>query len=129
MIDGHGERNTALWGGLTTAAADRKGLARIVVDGAIRDIAEIRRSRLAVFARAVVANAGGAEYAGESDVPVQCGGVVVSPGDWLVGDDDDVVVIPIKRLEEAIRIGNSIICSGNGNAAARPNCSKPRRRF
>ena len=81
VIDGHGERNTALWGGLTTAAAHRKGLAGIVVDGAIRDIAEIRRSRLPVFARAVVANAGGAEYAGELDIPVQCGGVVVSPGD------------------------------------------------
>ena len=118
VIDGHGERNTALWGGLTTAAADGKGLAGVVVDGAIRDIAEIRRSRLPVFARAVVANAGGAEYAGELEVPVQCGGIVVNPGDWLVGDDDGVVVIPIKRLEEAIRIGNSIIDAEKRIAAA-----------
>lgn len=118
VIDGHGERNTALWGGLTTAAADRKGLAGIVVDGAIRDIAEIRLSRLPVFARAVVASAGGAEYAGELEVPVQCGGIVVNPGDWLVGDDDGVVVIPIKRLEEAIRIGNSIIEAEKRIAAA-----------
>ena len=118
VIDGHGEKNTALWGGLTTAAANRKGLAGIVVDGAIRDIAEIRRSRLPVFARAVVANAGGAEYAGELDVPVQCGGIVVNPGDWLVGDEDGVVVIPIKRLEEAIRIGNSIIDAEKRIAAA-----------
>ena len=118
VIDGHGEKNTALWGGLTTAAADRKGLAGIVVDGAIRDIAEIRRSRLPVFARAIVANAGGAEYAGELEVPVQCGGIVVNPGDWLVGDEDGVVVIPIKRLEEAIRIGNSIIDAEKRIAAA-----------
>ena len=118
VIDGHGERNTALWGGLTTAAAHRKGLAGIVVDGAIRDIAEIRRSRLPVFARAVVANAGGAEYAGELEVPVQCGGIVVNPGDWLVGDEDGVVVIPIQRLEEAIRIGNSIIDAEERIAAA-----------
>ena len=118
VIDGHGERNTALWGGLTTAAADRKGLAGIVVDGAIGDIAEIRLSRLPVFARAVVASAGGAEYAGELEVPVQCGGIVVNPGDWLVGDDDGVVVIPIKRLEEAIRIGNSIIEAEKRIAAA-----------
>ena len=109
VVDGRGERNTALWGGLTTAAALRKGLAGIVVDGAVRDIAEIRRSRLPVFARAVVANAGGAEYTGELDVPVQCGGIVVTPGDWLVGDEDGVVVIPIGRLDEAIRIGNSIV--------------------
>ena len=109
VVDGRGERNTALWGGLTTAAALRKGLAGIVVDGAVRDIAEIRRSRLPVFARAVVANAGGAEYTGELDVSVQCGGIVVTPGDWLVGDEDGVVVIPIGRLDEAIRIGNSIV--------------------
>lgn len=102
VIDGHGERNTALWGGLTTISAFRKGLAGIVIDGAIRDLADIRKSRLPVFARSVVANAGGAEYAGKLQVPVSCGGQVVNPGDWLVGDDDGVVVIPTARLDEAL---------------------------
>src|SRR5690349_15170354 len=44
VIDGHGERNTALWGGLTTMLALRKGLAGVVVEGAIRDLADIRPS-------------------------------------------------------------------------------------
>ena len=100
VIDGHGERNTALWGGLTTMSALRKGLAGVVVDGAIRDLADIRASKLPVFALAAVPNAGGAQYAGKLQVPVACGGAVVHPGDWLVGDDDGVVVIPASRLEE-----------------------------
>ncbi|MEP6539081.1 MAG: RraA family protein [Bryobacteraceae bacterium] len=118
VIDGHGEGNTALWGGLTTACALLKGLAGVVVDGAIRDIAEIRRSRLPVFARAVVAGAGGAEYAGELNVTVSCGGIVVTPGDWIVGDEDGVVVIPSARLDDTIRIGNSIIEAEKRIAAA-----------
>jgi len=102
VIDGHGERNTALWGGLTTLSAFRKRVSGVVVDGAIRDLADIKKSKLPVFARAVVPNAGGAQYAGALQKPVACGGQVVQPGDWLVGDDDGVVVIPAARLEEAV---------------------------
>ncbi len=102
VIDGHGELNTALWGGIITVAARRKGLAGVVIDGAIRDRAEISRDSFPVFARAVVPNAGGAEYAGEMDIPVPCGGVVVTPGDWLVGDQDGVTVVPAPRLDDAL---------------------------
>ena len=111
VIDGHGERNTALWGGLTTLSAWRKGLAGVVVDGAIRDLAAIRGSKLPVFARAVVPNAGGAQYAGSLQVPVACGGMVVHPGDWLVGDADGVVVIPASRLEEALEKATRIVAA------------------
>jgi RraA family protein len=116
VVDGHSERNTALWGGLTTEAAYRKGVAAVVIDGAIRDIADIRKSRLPVYARAVVANAGGAEYAGELQIPVQCGGVVVNPGDWLVGDDDGVVVVPRARLQEAMATAERILTAEAGIA-------------
>jgi len=108
-IDGQGEKNTALWGGLTTAAAHRKRLDGVVIDGAVRDLADIRKSPLAVFARAVVPNAGGAEYLGEFGIAVQCGGVVVAPGDWIVGDDDGVVVVPASRLEDAAQIAERIL--------------------
>lgn len=111
VIDGHGECDTALWGGLTTQAALVKGLAGVVVDGAIRDSAEIARSRLPLYARAIVAGAGGAEYRGELQVPVQCGGVVVNPGDWLVGDEDGVVVVPAAKLDEAIQIADRILAA------------------
>ncbi len=103
VIDGQGELNTALWGHLITEAARLKGLEGVVIDGAIRDIAGIRRERFPVFARAIVPNAGAAEHAGETDVLIQCGGVVVSPGDWVVGDEDGVVIIQAARLPKVLK--------------------------
>ena len=102
VIDGQGELNTALWGEVTTLSARLKGLQGVVIDGAIRDLYKIRRDKLPVFARAVVPNAGGAQYAGEINVPVQCGGAIVHPGDWIFGDEDGVVVVPQERLEMVI---------------------------
>lgn len=98
VVDGQGELNTALWGIHTTVTARLKGMEGVVIDGAIRDVAGIRRDRFPVFARAVVPNAGGAEYPGEMGIPIQCGGLVVNPNDWIVGDEDGVVVVPAGRL-------------------------------
>lgn len=114
VIDGQGELNTALWGELTTLAALRKRLAGVVIDGAVRDILSISRSRLPVFARAVVPNAGGAEYIGDVNLPVQCGGQVVHPGDWVIGDEDGVVVIPAERLSDAIGTAERIVAAEKG---------------
>jgi RraA family protein len=109
VIDGQGERNTALWGAITTECARLKGVEGIVIDGAIRDVAEIRRSRLPVFARGAVPNAGGAEYIGEIGIPIQCGGAVVSPGDWIVSDEDGLVVVPSARLEAALERAEALL--------------------
>lgn len=108
VIDGQGERNTALWGAITTTAARWKGLVGVVIDGAIRDAAEIRRAKFPVFARAVVPNAGGAEYRGEINVPIQCAGAVVHPGDWIVSDADGVVVVPAQRIEQALKVAGQL---------------------
>ena len=108
VIDGQGELNTALWGAITTACARRKGVEGIVIDGAIRDLAQIRRDKLPVFARAVVPNAGGAEYRGEIGATIQCGGAVVSAGDWIVSDEDGVVVIPKARLGATVALAERL---------------------
>ena len=108
VIDGQGELNTALWGAITTACARRKGVEGIVIDGAIRDVAQIRHDKLPVFARAAVPNAGGAEYRGEIGAPIQCAGAVVSPGDWIVSDEDGVVVVPKARLEETMTLAERL---------------------
>lgn len=102
VIDGRGHRDTALWGGIITIAARIKGLAGVVVDGAIRDSQEIKADSFPVFARAVVPNAGGAEYAGELGIAVQCGGLPVAPEDWVLGDEDGVVLVPRDRVREAL---------------------------
>jgi len=109
VIDGQGERNTALWGAITTECAQLKGLEGIVIDGAIRDVAQIRRSRLAVFACAAVPNAGGAEYTGEIGIPIQCAGAVVSPGDWIISDEDGLVVAPAGRVETALERAEALL--------------------
>ena len=109
VIDAQGELNTAVWGELTTYCAERKGLAGVVIDGAIRDVAKVRRSQLPVYARAVTPNAGGAEYLGEVNVTVSCGGQVVRPGDWLVGDEDGVVVVPAEKLAATLEIAQRIV--------------------
>jgi RraA family protein len=108
VIDGQGELNTALWGAITTECARRKGVEGIVIDGAIRDVAQIRRDKLPVFARAAVPNAGGAEYRGEVGASIQCGGAVVSAGDWIVSDEDGVVVVPKARLEATVALAERL---------------------
>src|SRR5262249_40569318 len=92
-------------------AAQRKGLAGVVIDGAVRDIRQIRRSRFPVVARAVVPNGGGAEYLGEIGGAGQCGGQVVHPGDWRIGDDGSVVVIPAEKLGQTLRTAQRIVAA------------------
>lgn len=108
VVDGRGERNTALWGGITTLAARLKGLAGVVIDGAVRDSEEISKDHFPVFARSVVPNAGGAEYAGETQVPVQCGRVPIRPADWVIGDADGVAVVPADLVEETLRAAEAV---------------------
>ena len=108
VIDGQGELNTALWGAITTTCARLKGLEGVVIDGAIRDAGQIKRDRLPVFARAAVPNAGGAEYKGEIGITIQCGGAVVSPGDWVVSDEDGIVVIPAARLGDTVQAAEKL---------------------
>jgi 4-hydroxy-4-methyl-2-oxoglutarate aldolase len=109
VIDGQGERNTALWGAITTECARLKGVEGVVIDGAIRDLAQIRRSPLPVFACGAVPNAGGAEYTGETEIPIQCAGAVVSPGDWIISDEDGLVVVPSGKLDAALARAEALL--------------------
>lgn len=84
----------ALWGELATHSALQKGLAGVVIDGALRDSDDIISLRFPAFSRLVMPNAGEPKGFGEIGVPVTVGGVRVDPGDWLLGDGDGVVVLP-----------------------------------
>jgi regulator of RNase E activity RraA len=109
VIDGRGHKDSAIWGGLMARSAMKKGVVGVVVDGAARDVAEIRQLKFPVFARAIVPNNGTAGYLGKINVPIQCGGVTVRPGDIIFGDDDGVVVIPQELAEEVSKTAQSII--------------------
>jgi 3-hexulose-6-phosphate synthase/6-phospho-3-hexuloisomerase len=93
----------AIWGELATDSAVQRRLAGVVIYGAIRDTEEIRKRKFPAFARLITPQAGEPKGFGEIGVPITIGGITVSPGDWVVGDDDGVIVIP-KR--EAVEIAN-----------------------
>lgn len=104
------EPDVALWGGLMTAGAHMRQLAGAVLDGAVRDVEEIERDfGFPVFARAVSPNTTVGRFRTvANDVPIQCGGVDVRPGDLVVGDADGVVVIPSERVSEVIERAEEI---------------------
>lgn len=108
VIDGRGHKDSAIWGEMTSRSAMKKGAVGAVVDGAVRDVAEIRQLKFPVFARAIVPNDATLAYLGKINVPIQCGGVTVRPGDIIFGDDDGVVVIPQELAEEVLKTAQSI---------------------
>ena len=91
IVDGQGGRK-ALAGELFTTEARRRGLAGMVVDGAVRDVATIRTLGFPIYARSVTPMAGSSRSLSSTAIPVSCGGVTVVPGDFVIGDDDGVVV-------------------------------------
>jgi 3-hexulose-6-phosphate synthase/6-phospho-3-hexuloisomerase len=102
VIDAGG-RPPAVWGELATESARVKKLAGVVIDGAIRDTAEIRRLAFPAFARCVSSQAGEPKGFGEIGQPIVVSGQKIMPGDWIVGDDDGVMVLP---KAEAVEMAN-----------------------
>ncbi len=102
VIDARGHEGAAVWGGIMTRAALARGIAGAVIDGAVRDVAEIRASGFPCFARAAVPAGPHKGFGGVIDGPISCGGCPVRPGDLVIGDDDGVVVVPLER-EAALR--------------------------
>ncbi len=93
VVDGGGCMERSLAGEIMITYAEKKGLAGIVVNGALRDLDGILRSSMPVYAKGITPQGPFKNGPGEINVPVCCGGVVVLPGDILVGDLDGVVVI------------------------------------
>ncbi|MGE5116965.1 MAG: RraA family protein [Betaproteobacteria bacterium] len=105
-----GEPNVAVWGGLMTAGAVANGHAGAVLDGGVRDLAEIRRDYdFPVFARDVSPGTTlGRFRTVASQVPVRAGGVMVHPGDIIVADIDGVVVVPRDKAAQVLALSLEI---------------------
>lgn len=110
VIDNDGVTNVAAWGGLMTAGAVARGLAGVVLDTGVRDVAEIERDfGFTVFARSTSpATTVGRFKTISSGEPVTIGGVTVRQGDLVVGDRDGVVVVPQELVDETMRLAQDI---------------------
>ncbi|MEM9908005.1 MAG: RraA family protein, partial [Cyanobacteria bacterium P01_D01_bin.44] len=91
-------------GGNVCAIAQKRGIAGFVVDGVIRDVAEVREYQFPVFARGAMPIPGKKQGPGTLNEPITCGGVRVNPGDIVVADEEGIVVVPVARAENVWKI-------------------------
>ncbi len=102
VVDAQGFLGRAVWGGLMTQAAIRRGIKGLVVDGAIRDRSEITDLGFSCFARGSVPAGPHKGFGGAIDCSISCGGVAVHPGDLVVADADGVTIVPLDRVKATL---------------------------
>jgi 3-hexulose-6-phosphate synthase/6-phospho-3-hexuloisomerase len=102
VIDAQGG-TMAIWGELASWSSKLKGIEGVVIDGAARDIPDILEMEFPVFSRHLNPVAGDPKGHGEIGTTIKCGGATVKPGDWVVGDDTGVIVVP---KEVAVEMAN-----------------------
>jgi regulator of RNase E activity RraA len=102
VVDAEGETGRAVIGGIIAIIAKTRGAAGLVIDGAIRDLGEIGADSFPCFAKAVCHRGPYKNGPGLINVPVSIGGMVISPGDVVVGDADGIVAFPTAIVPELI---------------------------
>ena len=111
LIDAGGDMHNAVVGGILTFYAATIGLAGVVIDGAIRDVAEIREREFPVYARGVTHRGPYKDGPGEINVTISVGGMVVNPGDIVVGDQDGLLAIPQEGVGELIDKARGVLAA------------------
>ena len=101
VIDIGAGQTACTWGGTGATIAQRRGIAGVVSNGHVRDIAEIRQLAFPVFALGTVVTGWRRGQRGALQVPVSIGGQVVHPGDLVCADDDGVVILTQDQFESA----------------------------
>ena len=102
VIDGGGDVSQALVGGLIRTTCVAKKLGGLVIDGAIRDLCEWAEDGMPIFARGHTHRGPSKDGPGEVNVPVSCAGLVVMPGDLIVGDADGVIAVPADQAADVL---------------------------
>jgi regulator of RNase E activity RraA len=96
---------TAFIGNLMATTGKIRGLAGVVIDGGARDVDEIQEIGLPVFSRSVTPSTSVGRYVSVSkNVPVMCAGVMVKPGDWIIGDVTGVVAVPQEKVGDVLKL-------------------------
>ena len=109
-----GSKRNAPWGELLSTAARARGARGAVIDGLVRDVKKIEELGFPVFAAGIKpVDSRGRGVVIDCNVPVDCAGVLVSPGDLVFADYDGVVVIPAEVLPDAIRLATEKVTREN----------------
>jgi len=108
VVDAGGDKNTSVCGGLMGGLAKNRGIRAMIVDGAGRDTDELEDIAWPIWTRAITPRGTHTMFSGRKEelsinVPIQCGGVVVNPGDFIVADLMGVSVIPLGKAEEVLK--------------------------
>jgi 5-oxopent-3-ene-1,2,5-tricarboxylate decarboxylase/2-hydroxyhepta-2,4-diene-1,7-dioate isomerase len=99
-----------VFGDMVALRAVKNGVAALVTDGKVRDVAAVGEIGLPLFAAGTApAPSGPPMIAWEADTPIQCGGVLVFPGDWILGDGDGVMVIPRSLVADVIERADALV--------------------
>lgn len=104
VVDAGGELTQAIVGELMMRHAQKRGVAGLVIDGAIRDLATIGADTYPVYAAGVTHRGPYKEGPGEINVPIAIDGMVVHPGDIVIGDEDGVVAVPLQQAEQLLAL-------------------------
>lgn len=102
VVDAGGDLAIAITGELMLGWAAKRGIAAVIVDGAVRDAAQIGELDIGVWACGITPSGPYKDGPGEIGYPVSCGGQVVMPGDLIMADEDGVVVLPLADAAAAI---------------------------
>ncbi|WP_089656960.1 RraA family protein [Franzmannia pantelleriensis] len=102
VCDGGGDLTNALMGELMLIYAAKRGVAGFVLNGAVRDVEAIREFNLPLFAAGVTHRGPYKNGPGEVNVPVNFGGMIIEPGDLVLGDSDGVLSVPYDSLDEVL---------------------------
>ncbi len=111
VVDAGGDPNTSVCGGLMGGLAQNRGIRGMIVDGAGRDTDELEDIGWPIWTRAITPRGTHTMFSGRKEelsinVPIACGGVLVNPGDFIVADLMGVVVIPLLRADEVVRLAS-----------------------
>lgn len=110
VIDNAGRQDVSCWGGILATAAHLKGITGVVIDGACRDVDDYVEIGFPVYARNPVPVTARNRIMQEAyNVLIQCGGVQVRPGDYIIADRSGVCVIPQERAVEVINIADELL--------------------
>jgi RraA family protein len=102
VMDAGGDLTNALMGEMMLMQFVRKGIAGVVINGAIRDAAYLRAQDLPVFAAGVTHRGPYKNGPGEINVPVAIDGMVIEPGDLVIGDDDGLLCVPFADVDAVL---------------------------